>query len=210
MRFSIPYLALLVLSACGGGLSTEADSVDGSPSGTASGPPGPSYEPTSFTAAEVAAARAACSAPHGPVFTPTTYAEYASHFVGSWYLCSEKGPDAGVADFPAASVVFTADGTAQFLGDDGQGGLVAIPGLADQGLYGLLILCQGTVVDPTYSCGTPESFYLSISVNDSESDGVGAGLFEASPARLEIQDQPFSDVDAIGTFTFWYVPLGGS
>src|SRR5262245_6836914 len=62
---------------------------------------------TSYSAGDVAAARAACNAPHGNIFTPRNWPEYEQHFVGAWYLCSSD-PDVGdQSDLPHESVIFT-------------------------------------------------------------------------------------------------------
>ena len=116
-------ILLVLVAACGG---TTLDG--GSTTSTAITIPG---APGSVTAAQVAAAKLACEAPHGPADRAEAEG-IAERIVGAWYLCS--GPNE--FDF-TSSLEFTAAGEMFLLVDDGNGGLGRRAGLDHQYAWSL-------------------------------------------------------------------------
>jgi hypothetical protein len=138
-----------------------------------------------FDAASVAAARASCSAAHGPVDAYQGPTELAQKLVGSWFHCDSNSTFIGPSGWPA--VEFTADGLVYVLIDDGSGGLIAGMGIDNQGTWSLSTDTSGEVPAGTW--------YLDI-------EGAGAAAstspqFEKSPRRFDY-DQAVSK---------WFVPL---
>jgi hypothetical protein len=138
-----------------------------------------------FDAASVAAARASCSAAHGPVDAYQGPTELAQKLVGSWFHCGSDSSFVGPAGWLA--VEFTADGFVYVLIDDGSGGLIAGMGIDNQGTWSLSTDTSGEAPAGTW--------YLDI-------EGAGAAAstspqFEKSPRRLDY-DQAVSK---------WFVPL---
>jgi hypothetical protein len=138
-----------------------------------------------FDAASVAAARASCSAAHGPVDAYQGPTELAQKLVGSWFHCDSDPTFTGPSGWPA--VEFTADGPVYVLIDDGSGGLIAGMGIDNQGTWSLSTDTSGEVPAGTW--------YLDIR-------GAGAAastspLFEKSPRRF----------DYALAVSKWFVPL---
>jgi hypothetical protein len=84
----VPLLLLVSLTAatqgCGGRIDAGEDYTGNPGDSTAAGP---SSHGPSFSAQEVAAARAQCDAPHGPVDPYSTVSELTSRLSGSWLEC---------------------------------------------------------------------------------------------------------------------------
>jgi hypothetical protein len=138
-----------------------------------------------FDAATVAAARASCSAAHGPVDAYQGPTELAQKLVGSWFHCDSGSGYVGASGWPA--IEFTADGLVDVLIDDGSGGLIAGMGIDNQGTWSLSTDTSGEAPAGTW--------YLDI-------EGAGAAAstspqFEKSPRRFDY-DQAVSK---------WFVPL---
>lgn len=192
---------LLSVLACGGNAEPASSRSESGGGATQSPSTSSSSVATTFSAAQVTAAKAACDAGHGSVLSAATFEQFQTQFVGAWYPCSASSPVGGTPDFPVQPVAFTADGQAQFLVPDGSGGFMAGRGLAYQGTYSVLIMCHGGQVSATDSCDAPEAFHPIVTLNGGY--GWSDALFETQPTRLEIQDETYQS----GNWTFWYVPL---
>ena len=193
-----PLAVLLSVLGCGGSVDAASTGTGG---GTASTPPASTSSETTFSAAQVTAAKSACGGDHGDALAPATFEQFQNHFVGGWYPCSASSPAGGTPDFPILPVSFTEDGQAQFLVPDGSGGLVAGRGLAYQGKYSVLVMCHGGQVSASDACDVPEVFHPIVTLNGGY--GWSDAFFEAGPTRLEVQDETYEN----GNWTFWYVPL---
>jgi|HubBroStandDraft_5_1064220.scaffolds.fasta_scaffold256913_1 hypothetical protein len=203
------HVALGLAVACGGQVSSTTPYDAGPPcasEGDASLEAG--AVPVSFDAAQVTKARGVCDAPHGPAYAPTSYVDTVSHLIGGWYFCSATSSAGAVppqtSGFPLQSVVLSPDGSATFLVPDAQVGLVAGQGLFAQGYYLISTFCDGLVVCESAACGESESFAATL-VPPVYTDGLIDVSFEQAPTRMEIQEETGTE-----TWTFWYVPLGGS
>jgi hypothetical protein len=121
----------------------------------------------------VAAARARCSEPHGPVDPYKDGPDVAAKLFGSWVNCTVI---ASQAPYPKSwlAVEFAPDGTLVVLIDDGSGGVVGGLGVDSQGTWSLY---TGDGYDAPLT-----TIYLGV-------DGVphaaaGEPQFETSPRRF--------------------------
>jgi hypothetical protein len=162
------------------------------PDGASSGPvPQPPPGTPSFRAAQVTAARKACSAPHGPADPVDTANAALTRIKGAWLSCSEPGlpppynTPGGVFD--------TDDPIYHALADDGVGGLVEAVGINSAATFAVPLLaddagdtCITDINDITCTLllfGPTRNIDLSVA-------------FETGPRRMLFGS------DA------WYVPLG--
>ena len=204
---------LLVLSLClcccgaaaGCGSAAQAPAgADVSDDGGASVP-----VPSSYDAGAVAAAGAACSAPHGPAeLGSSTFRQARARVAGSWLLCAG---DDGMQTMFAPGISLLPDGTAYRLVSDGAGGLVRAQDVQGEDKWS--VTCQA----PTFPAAddTPCDGTLILLVHDSAGDvdpggcAGGALSFESSPTRAYVNDDiaewctgPWGKV-----FELWLVPL---
>jgi hypothetical protein len=165
-------LAICLLLACSGHTIDVGTNVTSSSSGT------------SFSAAQVQAAQAACNAAHGPADGYSTADGMQSHLVGAWFLCSANG---GVAA-TSLSGAYSPSGAWNALVPDGSGGLVAGQGLQETGTYSVVQLD-----DASATCD-PATCLVQYSGGDGALEQYSVA-FETSPRRLLIGEQ------------WWYVAL---
>jgi hypothetical protein len=196
--------ALVALSscACGGGILASSDADAGPTDGLPTSDAAPT--PTSYTAAQVSTALATCGAPHGNPYTPENTTDCANHVVGAWYLCSTTGQRPELE--PAQSMRLAPDGSFQYLVSDGDGGLITGQGPTEEGTFVIVTDCNGGSRPPNSPCvhqlgSPPQEFIFGYTVTGG--GGGGQVLFEASPARMELQDELPSGAN----WEAWYVPL---
>jgi hypothetical protein len=161
----------------------EATSDGGAPSPAASASPATDV---GYGVAVVAAANAACDAPHGDPSPVADAADMTSRLARAWYLCSVTSPGGGAP--VAHSIVFTADGRWQYLLPDASGNLLPARGIDNEGTYTACDSCGSIDNTPTWMIyGPPGPWFV---------------RFESQPTRLRI------DVATAGWIE-WYVPLYG-
>ena len=193
MRWQRSFLSLaLFLAACTGNLDV-GDSIP--TTGTATGT-------EVLTPQQVTAARANCTAPHGPASpAPTTCAEAAAAILGAWLTCSvqaDPGDTTTITSQDAQPVLFKADGTWQYLGLDAQGGLVALDSLGNQGTWSVCNVESGDGADAGPEAGAYDGTTTLYMYYDDNGGNGGAFGIETSPERLEWTPD---------YRTMWYVAL---
>lgn len=181
----LPFVLLLAAAACGGQTASSSGYTSGVPAGLTE----PDSAAPPFSADEVAATRAGCTAAHGPVNPYTSSLALGEKLVGAWLHCS---PDPTLApDWPG--IEFTADGTVWVLIDDGSGGLVRGEGIDNQGTWD--IRAYGTQENQVAD-GTPGATYY-LDIYGAQAAGSPVPAFETSPRRLDYEEATSK----------WFVPL---
>jgi len=182
-----PFLLMaLALVGCGGKMDTAGTS-SGASSGGASGDSGagpdggsddelattPWPDVAPFTAAEVAAAKARCDLPEGPVEDVTQRIDVEKHVIGAWYHCGGYnyvfGPEG-----PALQLL--PDGTFATLETTADGGLVAKSGYDFTGTW-----------KPYNSAGSSvgEHWYIDFYCGACAGNANGIPVFETSRRRMK-------------------------
>lgn len=185
--------SLLVVVPAAALLASCSGSIAGSGSGGGQPVMGTATGPEAFTPAQVQAARAQCSSPHGPAQLPATIGDLHSMIAGAWLLCSAEG-DPGFTDGIGSSRVYSSNGQWQNLGLDANGGLVLINGVDNQGTWE-----AGDAIDDDADSGATLSGPGNLEMQwDNGGSNGGAVAFETGPQRMEFQ--PDYDVE-------WYVPI---
>jgi hypothetical protein len=139
---------------------------------------------TTYTAAQVEAAKVACAAPHGAPDPYDTLDGLVKRLVGAWYLCR-----------PVQYPVIASGGSAAFLGD-GQwislrpapgGGLDQHKGLKNEGIWTPLSLDDATdrCGDGRLDAREIHGCFLQITEDSGELSQFGVS-FEQSPRRMEL------------------------
>jgi hypothetical protein len=132
MNITSSVAALFVVLSCAacGGNTLDGGSVGDRSSPIAAGQPDAATSTGEISPERVAAAKAACDGPHGPIDPTPTFADVQPRLIGAWYLCSEPN-----VYYLTKNIEFAADGTYYVLADDGAGGLKRVYGLDAQGSW---------------------------------------------------------------------------
>ncbi|HEY8038520.1 MAG TPA: hypothetical protein VIF15_01950 [Polyangiaceae bacterium] len=186
-------LTAAILAGCSAQILPVGSTDDGGPPADASDAgllPVDAATPSTFTAAQVSAARSNCSLPHGPIDGYVTPDELRAHVAGAWLLC-------GTTQFEDLSGIFTADGNWNALVADGKGGLLEGQGVTNQASFQVILLDDaGTTCAPVLdSSSTPGGCILDFRT---AAGGISqfSVSFETSPRRM-----------LVGSGTDWYVAL---
>ncbi len=165
---------VVALAGCGG------QSTVGSEGRPAPDPNAPTSAPViAFTEAEVEAAIASCSAPHGDVQTYATVDELVSLLATRWIYCGgRKGEPLKDRDGVARlGYEFTADGHVYILARDPRTGVARGTGLAGAMTYDIL--------PPTDAEYNNVSFQITVWTADRSQMG-GYATFEQGPRRMTL------------------------
>jgi hypothetical protein len=236
-RLGLISVLALAAMACGGKVNVGdlpdsggggGDDGEGGGGGGGSGSGGGlGGQGSTFTAAQVQAALASCSSPHGPAVMPTsTMNQQAAILQGAWVLCPPPSGDQVDTVFSPGMVMSASTGLDSYgsptgtwtrLTDDGQGGfsptggdagLAETAGIESQGTWS--ISCDVSPTDPNASCGG-----ITVHISDDSGDSSplscfgGTLSFESSPTRMYVVDQQdeWCDVNSGFSADLWLVPL---
>jgi hypothetical protein len=167
----------IVLAGCSGKTTLDV----GSNHAASTAPTIPVAHPPPYDAATVAAAKAACDAPHGPIDPATTASETKARLEGAWFACSSSQPEF----YPPTSIELLADGHWYDLEPDANGGLTRSQGIDHEGTYSAGD--PSFSADPTGLTGPYQAF----------------SQFESGPRRMKLE------VVTAGT-ELWFIYLGPS
>jgi hypothetical protein len=203
MRFSTSMGAsTLCLAACGGKALTPDAAARGTP---ADGQFQTPVTATSFTASQVNAALASCSAPHGPAVNTSSESQEQQLIVGAWVACPPSPASAdgsmflpGIVFQPVAQTGQTDGGgsSGRWIGleSDPAGGLAAATGVQTQGEWWPQNASDVAVVTEG---------------GDSEARACFAGpvSFETSPRRMYVVSDPTMCPSGGASYGLWLVAL---